>query len=107
MLDQNSRPHVTHCYCRMVFRDGGFDTSWTVFAFKGSICNAAQTHEHGTDFIGELMSEKTIAANTPSFSAVRAVQEQGATITRQRKDFETAIAQQQKQIEALTAAVKQ
>jgi endosialidase-like protein len=33
----------------------------------------------------------------------RIVQDQGATITRQRKDFETAIAQQQKQIEALTA----
>jgi hypothetical protein len=37
----------------------------------------------------------------------RTVQEQGATITRQRKDFETAIAQQQKQIEALTATVKE
>ena len=35
------------------------------------------------------------------------VQEQGATITQQRKDFETAIAQQQKEIEALTATVKQ
>jgi len=35
------------------------------------------------------------------------VQEQGATITQQRKDFETAIAQQQKEIEALTAIVKQ
>jgi uncharacterized coiled-coil protein SlyX len=32
----------------------------------------------------------------------RTVQEQGATITRHRKDFEAAIAQQQKQIEALT-----
>jgi hypothetical protein len=53
----------------MVFSDGGFYASWTVFAFKGSICNTAQTHEHGTDFIGELMSETTIAANTPSFSA--------------------------------------
>jgi hypothetical protein len=37
----------------------------------------------------------------------RTVQEQGATITRQRKDFETAIAQQQNQIEALTATVKE
>jgi trimeric autotransporter adhesin len=36
----------------------------------------------------------------------RTVQEQGATITRQRKDFETAIAQQEKKIEALTATVK-
>jgi hypothetical protein len=53
------------CY----FRDGGFATSWTLFAFKSSICNVAQTHKHGTDFIGELMSETTIAANTPSFSA--------------------------------------
>ena len=35
------------------------------------------------------------------------LQEQGATITQQRKDFEAAIAQQQKQIEALTAAVKE
>jgi hypothetical protein len=35
------------------------------------------------------------------------VQEQGATITGQRKDFEAAIAQQQKQIEALTATVKE
>jgi hypothetical protein len=34
------------------------------------------------------------------------VQEQGATITRQRKDFEAAIAQQQKQIEALTAGLQ-
>lgn len=33
-------------------------------------------------------------------------QEQGATITRQRKDFEAAIAQQQKQIEELTAVVR-
>ena len=37
----------------------------------------------------------------------RTVQEQGATITRQRKDFEAAFAQQQKQIEALTATVKE
>jgi hypothetical protein len=37
----------------------------------------------------------------------RTVQEQGATITRQRKDFEAAIAQQHKEIEALTAIVKQ
>ena len=37
----------------------------------------------------------------------RTVREQGATITRQRKDFETAIAQQQNQIEALTATVKE
>jgi hypothetical protein len=37
----------------------------------------------------------------------RTVQEQGATITRQRKDFETAIVKQQKQIEALTATVKE
>ena len=35
------------------------------------------------------------------------VQEQGATITQQRKDFERAIAQQQRQIEALTATVKE
>jgi multidrug resistance efflux pump len=37
----------------------------------------------------------------------RTVQEQGATITQQRKDFEAAIAQQQKKMEALTATVKQ
>jgi hypothetical protein len=37
----------------------------------------------------------------------RTVQEQGATITQQRKDFEAAIAQQQKTIEALTATVNQ
>ena len=36
----------------------------------------------------------------------RTVKEQGATITRQRKDFEAALAQQQKQIEALIAMVK-
>src|SRR5262249_38479431 len=36
----------------------------------------------------------------------RTVQEQGATITLQRKDFEAAIAQQQKQIEALTAGLQ-
>jgi len=35
------------------------------------------------------------------------VQEQGTTITRQRKDFGAAIAQQQKQIEALAATVKE
>ena len=34
------------------------------------------------------------------------VQEQGAAMTQQRKDFEAAIAQQQKQIETLTATVK-
>jgi hypothetical protein len=37
----------------------------------------------------------------------RTVQEQGAAITRQRKDFDAAIAQQQKQVEALTAMVKE
>src|SRR5262245_46954646 len=37
----------------------------------------------------------------------RTVQEQGATITKQRKDFEVAVAQQQMEIEALTATVKQ
>jgi septal ring factor EnvC (AmiA/AmiB activator) len=37
----------------------------------------------------------------------KTVQEQGATITRQREDFEAALAQQQKEIEALTATVKQ
>ena len=37
----------------------------------------------------------------------KTVQEQGATMTQQRKDFEAAIAQQQKQIEALTATVKE
>jgi hypothetical protein len=37
----------------------------------------------------------------------RTVQEQGATITGQRKDFDAAIAQQQKQIEALAATVKE
>jgi len=37
----------------------------------------------------------------------KTVQKQGATITRQRKDFDAAIAQQQKQIEALTATVKE
>ena len=37
----------------------------------------------------------------------RTVQEQGATITRQRKDLEAASAQQQKEIEALTATVKE
>ena len=37
----------------------------------------------------------------------KTVQEQGATITRQRKDFEAAIAQQQREIEALTASVKE
>jgi hypothetical protein len=36
----------------------------------------------------------------------RIVEEQGATIKRQRKDFEAAIAQQQKQIEALTAGLQ-
>src|SRR4030095_10083278 len=37
----------------------------------------------------------------------RTVQEQGEILTRQRKDFETAIAQQRKQIEALTATLKE
>jgi phage-related protein len=36
----------------------------------------------------------------------KTVQKQGATITRQRKDFEAALALQQKQIEALTAALQ-
>ena len=39
--------------------------------------------------------------------AHRTAEEQGATITQQRKDFEAAIAQQQKEIESLTATVKQ
>jgi len=37
----------------------------------------------------------------------KTVQEQGATMTQQRKDFEAAIAQQHKQIEALSATVKE
>jgi trimeric autotransporter adhesin len=37
----------------------------------------------------------------------KAVKEQGATIAAQRKAFEAAIAQQQKQIETLTATVKE
>jgi hypothetical protein len=37
----------------------------------------------------------------------KTVQEQGATMTQQRKDFEVAIAQQQKEIAALTATVKE
>ena len=36
----------------------------------------------------------------------RKVQEQGATIVQQRKDFEGTIAQQQKQIDALSAALQ-
>jgi septal ring factor EnvC (AmiA/AmiB activator) len=36
----------------------------------------------------------------------KTVQEQGATITQQRKDFEAALARQQKQIEALSAALQ-
>ena len=36
----------------------------------------------------------------------RKVQEQGATIAQQRRDFEMAIAKQQKQIEALTAGLQ-
>jgi trimeric autotransporter adhesin len=36
----------------------------------------------------------------------KTVQEQGATITQQRKDFEAALALQQKQIEALTAGLQ-
>jgi hypothetical protein len=36
----------------------------------------------------------------------RKVEEQQATITQQRKDFETAIARQQKQIEALTGGLQ-
>ena len=34
-------------------------------------------------------------------------EEQGATITQQRKDFEAAITQQQREITALTATVKE
>jgi uncharacterized coiled-coil protein SlyX len=37
----------------------------------------------------------------------KTVQQQGATISRQRKDFEAAIAQQQKEIETLTTTVKE
>jgi phage shock protein A len=36
----------------------------------------------------------------------RTVQEQGATITQQRREFEAAIARQQKEIEALTAGLQ-
>jgi len=37
----------------------------------------------------------------------KTMQEQGATITQQRTDFEAALAQQQKKIEALTATLKE
>ena len=37
----------------------------------------------------------------------RKLEEQGATITQQRKDFEAALAQQQEEIEALTATLKE
>jgi trimeric autotransporter adhesin len=37
----------------------------------------------------------------------KTVKEQGATIAQQRRDFEAAIAQQQKEIAALTATVKE
>jgi uncharacterized coiled-coil protein SlyX len=36
----------------------------------------------------------------------KTVEEQGATITQQRKDFEAALARQQKQIEALTTGLQ-
>jgi septal ring factor EnvC (AmiA/AmiB activator) len=59
---------------------------------------------------GELYTVRYDAVNAMLLNEFlkehRTVQEQGATITRQRKDFEAAIAQQQKQIEALTATVK-
>jgi septal ring factor EnvC (AmiA/AmiB activator) len=37
----------------------------------------------------------------------RKVEQQEATITQQRKDFEAAVAQQQKEIKTLTATVKE
>jgi len=40
------------------------------------------------------------------FKEHRTVQEQGATIAQQRRDFERAIAKQQKQIETLTAGLQ-
>jgi hypothetical protein len=40
------------------------------------------------------------------FKEHKTVQEQGAILKQQRKDFEAAIAQQQKQIDALTATVR-
>jgi hypothetical protein len=60
---------------------------------------------------GEILSVRYEAVNAMLLNEFlkehKTVQEQGATITQQRKDFETAIAQQQKEIEALTATVKQ
>ena len=60
---------------------------------------------------GKIVTVRYQAVNTMLLNEFlkehKLVQEQGATITRQHKDFEAAIAQQQKQIEALAATVKE
>jgi hypothetical protein len=65
-----------------------------------------------------VVRDKEGKVNTVRYEAINAmllneflkehetVQEQGATITQQRKDFEATLAQQQKQIEALTAGLR-
>jgi septal ring factor EnvC (AmiA/AmiB activator) len=65
--------------------------------------------DRGAD--GKLYSVRYEAVNAMLLNEFlkehRKNEEQGATITQQRKDFEAAIAQQQREIEALTATVKE
>ena len=42
---------MTHCYCRMVFSADGLDT----FRIQGASFNTAKTHEHGSEFICDLV----------------------------------------------------
>jgi hypothetical protein len=58
------------------------------------------------DQVNAMLLNEFLKEHKAFLEQQRKVQEQGATIARQRKDFEGAIAHQQKQIEALTAGLR-
>jgi seryl-tRNA synthetase len=59
------------------------------------------------DAVNAMLLNEFLKEHKTFVEEQRKVQEQGATIAQQGKDFAAAIAQQQKEIEALTATVKQ
>jgi hypothetical protein len=58
------------------------------------------------DAVNAMLLNEFLKGHKAFVEEQRKVQEQGATITQQRKDFETAIARLQKQVEALTAGLQ-
>jgi hypothetical protein len=80
---------------------GNYDTA------NGSVALSRNTTGNFNTAIGtNALNNNAIGSNNTAVGVNalkehRTVEDQGATITQQRKDFEAAIAQQQKQIEAL------